>query len=187
MRAREVRVIDEDGGQLGIMHPLAALDLARQRGLDLVEVAPNSVPPVCRLLDWGRFRYEQTKRERESRKAQKAITVKEVRFDPRWGMVGEHDLMTKANNVKRFLEAGDKVKLTVRFRGRAVVHPEVGGKMLDQVMEHVGELAVVEQAPRLEGRTLTSVIAPRPGVRRAAPAGEQPPAPEPVTQPQEET
>ena len=167
MRAREVRVIDEDGAQLGIMHPLAALDLARQKGLDLVEVAPNANPPVCRLLDYGRFRYEQSKREREARKAQKAVTVKEVRFDSRSGMIGEHDMKTKGDNVKRFLAAGDKVRLTVRFRGRALAHPEIGQDILNTVMRDVSEAAVVEQAPKLEGRSMTAVLAPKPEAVKA--------------------
>lgn len=156
-------MIDEDGAQLGIMHPLAALDLARQKGLDLVEVAPNAVPPVCRLLDYGRFRYEQTKRERESRKTQKTVTVKEVRFEPK---ISEHDRQTKANSVKRFLDAGDKVKLTVRFRGRELVHPEIGQNILTHVIGELGDTVTVEQTPRLEGRSMTAVLAPR----KASPA-----------------
>lgn len=164
IRAREVRVIDEDGGQLGIMHPFAALDLARQRGLDLVEVAPNAIPPVCRLLDYGRFRYEQTKRERESRKTQKLVTVKEMRFEPK---ISEHDRQTKSNNIKRFLESGDKVKLTVRFRGRELVHPEIGQNILIQVIEELGDTATVEQPPKLEGRSMTAVLAPRKEAARA--------------------
>lgn len=151
-------MIDEDGAQLGIMHPLAALDLARQKGVDLVEVAPNAVPPVCKLLDYGRFRYEQTKRERESRKTQKVVTVKEVRFEP---LISEHDRQTKASSVKRFITSGDKVKLTVRFRGRQLVHPEIGQNILTQVISELGDTAVVEQTPRLEGRNMTAVIAPR--------------------------
>ncbi len=140
------------------MHPLAALDLARQKGLDLVEVAPNAVPPVCKLLDYGRFRYEQTKRDRESRKAQKVITVKEVRFEPN---ISEHDRQTKANSVRRFLESGDKVKLTVRFRGRQVVHPELGENILTHVIQDMGDVVAVEQTPRLEGRSMTAILAPR--------------------------
>lgn len=151
-------MIDEDGGQLGIMHPLAALDMARQRGLDLVEVAPNAIPPVCKLLDYGRFRYEQTKRERESRKTQKLVTVKEMRFEPK---ISEHDRQTKSNNIKRFLEAGDKVKLTVRFRGRELVHPEIGQNILVQVIQQLSDTATVEQPPKLEGRSMTAVLAPR--------------------------
>ncbi len=158
IRAREVRVIDDRGTQLGIMHPLAALDLARQKGLDLVEVAPNSIPPVCRLLDYGRFRYEQTKRERESRKTQKVITIKEVRLFPK---IDENDLRTKTNSTKRFIDAGDKVKLTLRFRGREVVHPEIGQGILNQVIESLGDAAVIEQAPKMEGRSMTAMLSPR--------------------------
>ncbi len=158
MRAREVRVIDESGTQLGVMHPLTALDLARQRGLDLVEVAPNSVPPVCRLMDYGRFRYEQTKRDRESRKATRAVTIKEVRLTPK---IDEHDLMTKANSAKRFLAEGDKVKLTVRFRGRELAHTEIGQTVIAKVMEGLGDAVTVEQTPRMEGKSMSAVLAPK--------------------------
>lgn len=171
MRAREIRVIDEDGTQLGIMHPFTALEIARQKGLDLVEVAPNSVPPVCRLLDYGRFRYEQTKRERESRKAQKTITLKEVRLTPK---IDSHDLQTKANSAKRFLDAGDKVKLTVNFRGRQIVHPELGQQVLARVIEGIGDAGAVEQVAKLEGKSMTAVLAPRkaPAPRPRRPAEE---------------
>ncbi len=164
MRAREVRVIDEDGTQLGVMHPLAALDVARHKGLDLVEVAPNANPPVCRLMDYGRFRYEQTKRERESRKAQKNVTIKELRFGAK---IDEHDLQVKGNNARRFLAAGDKVKLTVRFRGREVTHPDIGEGVIGRVIQEVGDLGTVEQPPRLEGRSMTAVLAPRKEAARA--------------------
>jgi len=140
------------------MHPLSALDLARQRGLDLVEVAPTAVPPVCRLLDYGRFRYEQTKRDRESRKAQKTATIKEVRLQPK---IDPHDLQTKGNHAKRFLEHGDKVKLTVRFRGRENVHPEIGQAIIERIIAGVGDTATVEQTPKFEGRFMTAVLAPR--------------------------
>lgn len=175
IRAREVRVIDEDGTQLGVMHPLTALDLGRQKGLDLVEVAPNASPPVCRLMDYGRFRYEQTKRERESRRTQKTNTVKEVRLSPKTDV---HDLQTKGNNAKRFLLEGDKVKFTVRFKGREMVHPERGQAILDRVIEGLGDAATVEQMPKLEGRNMTAILAPRKPSARAqkAPAAEGPDA-----------
>ena len=153
-----MRVIDEEGVQLGVMHAFAALDLARQRGLDLVEVAPNSVPPVCRLMDYGRFRYETTKRERESRKAQKTVTIKEVRLTPK---IDEHDLQTKSSTAKRFLADGDKVKLTVRFKGRELAHPDIGQAVLSRVMEGLGDGVTVEQTPRLEGKNMSAVVAPR--------------------------
>lgn len=158
MRTREVRVIDEQGKQLGVMHPRAALDLARQRDLDLVEVAPNATPPVCRLMDYGKFRYEQTKRERESRKAQRNISVKELRLSAR---IDEHDLQTRGNSARKFLQAGDKVKLTVRFKGREVTHPDIGREVITRIIDDLGDTAAVEQAPRLEGRNMVSILAPR--------------------------
>lgn len=153
------------------MHPLTALDLARQRGLDLVEVAPTAVPPVCRLIDYGRFRYEQTKRDRESRKAQKTVNIKEVRLQPK---IDPHDLQTKGNHAKRFLEHGDKVKLTVRFRGRESVHPEIGQAILERIIEGVADAATVEQSPKFEGRLMTAVLAPRkrPAKQQKPPAEE---------------
>lgn len=150
-------MIDEEGVQLGVMHPLAALDLARQRGLDLVEVAPTAVPPVCRLMDYGRFRYEQTKRERESRRTQRTVTIKEIRLQPK---IAEHDMQTKSANARKFLEEGDKVKLTVRLRGREMVHPEVGEEVLRRVIGELGAGVIVEQTPKLEGRSMTAVVAP---------------------------
>lgn len=153
-----MRVIDEEGKQLGVMHPFTALEIARQKGLDLVEVAPTAVPPVCRLLDYGRFRYEQTKRDRESRKTQKTTTIKEVRLGPK---IDPHDLQTKGNSARRFLAEGDKVKLTVRFRGREMVHPEVGQTVLERVIDELGEAATVEQPPKFEGKNMTVVLAPR--------------------------
>ena len=151
-------MIDEDGTQLGIMHPLAALDLARQKGLDLVEVAPNANPPVCRLMDYGKFRYEQTKKERESRKSQKQIVIKEVRLKPK---IDVHDLQTKAKQARNFLEEGDKVKVTVQFRGREVVHPEIGQELVQRLMDLIGDAATIEQQPKLDGRNMTALLAPK--------------------------
>ena len=170
-----MRVIDEDGAQLGIMHPFTAMDVARQRGLDLVEVAPNAVPPVCRLMDYGRFRYEQTKRERESRRTQKTITIKEVRLTPK---IDDHDLQTKANSAKRFLDAGDKVKLTVTFKGRQIVHPELGQAVLTRVIEGVGDAGTVEQVAKLEGKSMTSILAPKKQVVKPRRPSEDSEAPE---------
>lgn len=153
------------------MHPLTALDLARQRGLDLVEVAPTAVPPVCRLMDYGRFRYEQTKRDRESRKTQKTITIKEVRLRPK---IDPHDLQTKGNSAKRFLEEGDKVKLTVQFRGREHLHPEIGQTILERIITELGDVSTVEQPPKFEGRNMTAVLAPPKGTgRQPKPAADE--------------
>ena len=131
--------------------------MARSRGLDLVEVAPNAVPPVCRLMDYGKFRYEQSRKERESRKHQHVVELKEIRLQPK---IDDHDLMTKGRQATRFLEAGDKVKFTVRFRGREMAHPEIGRQILDQLAETLRPYGTLEQVPRLEGRTMTILLAP---------------------------
>ena len=131
--------------------------MARSRGLDLVEVAPNAVPPVCRLMDYGKFRYEQSRKERESRKHQHVVELKEIRLQPK---IDDHDLMTKGRQATRFLEAGDKVKFTVRFRGREMAHPEIGRQILEQLAETLRPYGTLEQVPRLEGRTMTILLAP---------------------------
>lgn len=166
IRIREVRLIDDEGNQIGIIQTRDALEMARERGLDLVEVAPNAVPPVCRLMDYGKFRYEQSRKERESRKTQHVTRVKEVRIEPK---IGDHDLETKGRQAARFLEAGDKVKLSVLFRGRSITHPELGRDLLDQLQEQLKDIATVEQTPRMEGRTMTMYLAPA-RVRAAAAA-----------------
>jgi translation initiation factor IF-3 len=142
-----------------------ALSIARERGLDLVEVAPNAVPPVCRIMDWGKERYEQSRKERESRRNSKAITIKEVRLKPK---TDDHDLDTKTRKAKEFLQEGDKVKLTVLFRGRENLHPEVGRALLDRMLEQLGPLAIIESPPRLEGRNMTAMLAPK---KQPVPAG----------------
>lgn len=158
IRIREVRLIDEDGQQLGIMPTVQALGLARERGLDLVEVAPNASPPVCRIMDYGKARYEQSRKERESRKHSKAITVKELRMEPR---IDEHDLVTKGKRAQTFLEDGDKVKLTVTFRGRSILHPEIGRALLDRLIEQLAPYGAVEAPPRMEGRNMSMMMAPK--------------------------
>jgi translation initiation factor IF-3 len=166
IRAREVRVIDENGEQMGIMFARDALILARQRDLDLVEVAPNAVPPVCRLLDYGKFRYEQTKKERDSRKTQHNAVIKEVRLEPN---IAEHDLETKVKMARRFLEDGDKVRLTVQFKGRQMTHTEIGRELLNQVVELLQNESVVEQPPKMEGKKMALMLThkPQPVVRPA--------------------
>lgn len=156
---REVRLIDENGVQVGIITTRDALDMARDRDLDLVEVAPTASPPVCRLMDYGKFRYEQTKKEREARKNQKQVELKEIRMKPR---TDTHDLQVKANNARRFLEDGHKVKFSVRFRGREIAHPEIGREMLEQLSEDLREYAVIDQKPTLEGRAYTLILSPAP-------------------------
>ena len=128
IRAREIRVIDDDGGQLGIMTPREALLIARERGIDLIEVAPQAQPPVCKIMDYGKFKYEQAKKEKESAKKHKQSELKDIRLDPRYGMLSEHDLQTKVNHARKFLEDGDKVKVTFRFIGGQIRHPEVGAR-----------------------------------------------------------
>jgi translation initiation factor IF-3 len=152
-----VRVIDQNGQQLGIVPLPRALDIARQNNLDLVEVSPNTVPPVCRILDYGRFKYDQTRKEREARKAQKTQTIKEMRLKPK---IGEHDLEFKTRLIEGFLKEGDKVKVTVNFRGRENAHPELGRQVLEEVVRRLSSLGSVERAPLLEGRSMTMILSP---------------------------
>jgi translation initiation factor IF-3 len=165
IRAREVRLIDENGTQVGIISIREAQQLAEDRGLDLVEVAPNAVPPVCRLLDYGKFRYEQSKKEREARKNQKQADLKQLRLMPK---TDDHDIQVKANQARRFLLAGDKVKFNVRFRGREMAHPDIGREMLEQIAEMLRDIVVIEQKPLMEGRVLSMLVAPTPKVLKAA-------------------
>jgi translation initiation factor IF-3 len=157
IRIREVRLIDENGEQVGIVPTFDALQMARERGLDLVEVAPNAMPPVCRLMDYGKYRYEQSRKERESRRHQHVIELKEVRIRPK---IDDHDLETKGRQAAKFLNAGDKVKITVLFRGREMAHPDLGKALLDQLAEQLRPHGAVEQPPRMEGRTMTMFLAP---------------------------
>jgi translation initiation factor IF-3 len=150
-------VIDQKGEQLGIVPLPRALDIARQSNLDLVEVSPNTVPPVCRILDYGRFKYEQTRKERDARKAQKTQTLKEMRLKPK---IGEHDLEFKTRLIEGFLKEGDKVKVTVNFRGRENAHPELGRQVLEEVVRRLNNLGAVERAPLLEGRSMTMILSP---------------------------
>ncbi|MBE3576554.1 MAG: translation initiation factor IF-3 [Limnochordales bacterium] len=159
IRAREVRVIDSDGNQLGIMSVREALRLAQERDLDLVEVAPNAYPPVCRIMNYGKFRYEQGKREREARKRQKIVDVKELSLTLK---TGEHDLGIKTRNAQRILQQGDKVKMTVRFRGREIVHADLARTMLENIARQLADVSVVERPPVVEGRQLVMVLTPRP-------------------------
>lgn len=157
IRAREVRVIDEQGEQLGIMPPFDALKIARERGLDLVEVSPNAVPPVCRIQDYGKYLYEKEKSDRAARKKQKVITIKEVKFSV---TVDEHDYQTKKNQAVRFLNEGDKVKASLRFRGRQMAHRDLGYKIINRLITDIGEAGTVEFMPRMEGTTLHAILAP---------------------------
>ncbi|WP_099158725.1 translation initiation factor IF-3 [Virgibacillus ndiopensis] len=157
IRAREVRLIDSNGDQLGVKSRNEALDIAQTRNLDLVLVAPNAKPPVCRIMDYGKYRFEQQKKEKEARKKQKIINVKEVRFTPG---IGEHDFNTKLKNAKKFLENGDKVKASVRFRGRAITHKELGQDVLERLAKEVQDISTIESKPKMEGRNMFMMLAP---------------------------
>jgi translation initiation factor IF-3 len=157
IRVREVRVVDENGTQLGVLPTFEALRLAHERNLDLVEVAPNAVPPVCRLLDFGKFQYERQKKEREARKAQKIIEIKQLRLKPR---TGEHDIDTKVKQALSFLEEGSKVKVSVRFHGREITHPEIAREQLSRFAEKVGDAAIIESQPMMEGPNLFMLLSP---------------------------
>lgn len=156
--AKEVRVIAEDGKQLGIMPSNQAVSLAEESELDLVEISPNADPPVCRLMDYGKFQFQQNKKRQAARKKQQQIQLKEVKFRPG---TEEGDYQTKLRNLKRFLAHGDKTKVTLWFRGREMAHQELGLKLLQRVETDLGELAKVEQLPKLEGRRMSMVLSPR--------------------------
>jgi translation initiation factor IF-3 len=168
-----VRLIDENGEQLGVQPTPDALRIARERGLDLVEVAPMATPPVCRLMDYGRFKYEQTKKERDARKHATKVELKEVRLRPK---TDEHDIAFKTRNVQRFLEEGDKVKVTLLFRGREMAHPQIGRSILENVAEQVRSLGQVERMPLMEGRAMTMIISPLKSKVPAGGASSPPPA-----------
>ncbi len=186
IRAREVRLIAADGEQLGVRPLPQALAIAKEQELDLVEVAANADPPVCRIMDYRRWQYEQQQRRKESRKKATNVVIKEMKFRPK---IDVHDYTTKMRHVERFLDEGNKVKLTIMFRGREVAHPELGMKILEKVAEQVREIAVIEASPKLDGRNMTMILAPsrRPGGKptKAAPLrpGESAPAPAPAEAP----
>ncbi|MGL5207259.1 MAG: translation initiation factor IF-3 [Acidaminococcaceae bacterium] len=158
IRAREVRVVADEGEQLGIMSGRDALNLALERHMDLVEIAPNAKPPVCRIMDYGKYRYEQQKREKEARKKQKTFDIKEVKLRPG---IEDHDFDVKFKNAVRFLEDGDKVKVTIMFRGRELSHPELGEVLLTKMAKRLEDLAVVERAAKLEGKNMIMIVAPK--------------------------
>ncbi len=155
IRAANVRVIDEDGSQLGVLSRNEALNLAAERGLDLVEVSPNADPPVCKIVDWGKYNYQKTKQQQKNKQNAKALEVKQMRFGLK---ISDHDLGVKLKKVTGFLEAGHKVKLTVFFRGRENAHKDLGFKLAEKVIEGFGESIVVDQQPQLSGKQLSFVI-----------------------------
>ena len=157
IRVPEVRLIDENGQQQGVISRDEALDYARQRDLDLVEVAPDARPPVCRVLDYSKYKYEQEQKQKAARKHQQNITMREIKFRPK---IAEHDYDTKKGHVVRFLKHRDKVKVTIMFRGREVTHPERGEMILNRLADELGDLAVIEQRPTQDGRNMTMMLAP---------------------------
>ena len=166
IRVREVRVIDDTGTQLGIMAPQEGLRIAREKGLDLVEISATAQPPVCRIMDFGKYQYEQQKRARSARKHQKTIELKEIKFRPK---VDEHDYQFKKKHIERFLADGDKVKATIFFRGRENAHPEIGRRVLERLVEELREVAMAETEPNKEGNQMHTILAPRPGVKKLVP------------------
>ena len=158
IEAEKVRVVNADGEMVGVISKEEGIEIAFEAGLGLVEVSPNADPPVCKVLDYGKYKYEAQKKANEARKKQKVIDVKEIKMRPG---IDEHDYQVKMRSVRRFLDEGDKVKMTIRFRGREMAHQELGMKVLDRVREDVDELAKVEQFPKSEGRLMTMVIAPK--------------------------
>jgi translation initiation factor IF-3 len=160
IRAREVRLIDENGEMIGVMPPLRALDIARERNLDMVEISPNAVPPVCKLMDYGRFKYDQAKKENEARKNQKTITLKEIRMRPR---TDDHDVEVKTRKIQEFLADGDKVRVSVQFRGAEMRHPDIGRKLLDEIADVLKGTATIERSPMMEGRMMSMIVSRAPG------------------------
>ncbi|MEW6619977.1 MAG: translation initiation factor IF-3 [bacterium] len=157
IRAREVRVIDTDGQQIGIIPLYKALDLAMEKDLDLVEIVPDSTVPVCKIMDYGKYRYEQRKKEREKKKKQKIILVKEIKLRPH---IERHDYEVKLRHISKFLQDGDKVKIIMGFRGREMEHSELGRKILDRLVEDLKEIGIVEVMPKLEGKQMIMILAP---------------------------
>ena len=158
IRAREVRVVADEGEQLGIMSGRDALNLALERHMDLVEIAPNAKPPVCRIMDYGKYRYEQQKREKEARKKQKTFDIKEVKLRPG---IEDHDFDVKFKNAVRFLEDGDKVKVTIMFRGRELSHPELGEILLTKMAKQLEDLAVIERAAKKKKKNMIMIVSPK--------------------------
>jgi len=186
IRVPEVRLIDDEGNQVGVLKTADALVFAQERDLDLVEVAPEARPPVCRVLDYSKYKYEQAQKLKQARKHQQQITVREIKFRPK---IAEHDYDTKKHHVARFLKHKDKVKVTIMFRGREVTHPERGTMILDRLAEELADLGVVEQRPMQEGRNMTMMMAPSKAVLagRIDSDGAVIPAPEDGAAPAEQT
>ncbi|CZQ86610.1 translation initiation factor IF-3 [Trichococcus sp. K1Tr] len=158
IRARELRIIGSDGEQLGVKSKSDALQIAEAANLDLVLVSPNANPPVARIMDYGKFRFDQQKREREARKNQKVVSLKEVRLSP---SIDENDFQTKMRNARKFLEKGDKVKASIRFKGRAITHKEIGQRVLDRLASELTDVSTIESHPKMDGRSMFLMLAPK--------------------------
>ena len=171
IRDREVRVIDQNGEQMGVMSIGAALSLAEERQLDLVKIAPGARPPVCKLMDYGKYRFEQSKRDREIRKNQKVITIKEVHLS---ATIDVHDMEVKTRQAQKFLADGNKIKVSIRFRGRQITHSEIGLEVMNQFASAIADVGVVERKPLTEGRNMPMIVAPRDAATAAKSARQQP-------------
>lgn len=158
VRAREVRLVSEEGEQLGVFSSRDALRMAQERGYDLVEVAPMAKPPVCRIMDYGKYKYEQAKRDKEARKKQKVVTIKEVKMRPN---IEDHDFDVRRRQAESFLKDGDKIKATIMFRGREVVHADLGKVVLDRLLETLKDICIVERPAKLEGKNMIMILAPK--------------------------
>ncbi len=158
IKAKELRLIAEDGEQLGIVSLKEALKLATEKNMDLVNIAPQAVPPVCKIMDYGKYKFEISKKEKEAKKKQKIVSVKEIRISP---TIEEHDLNVKSKQLNQFLKDGDKVKITVRFRGREVNYSSIGEALLNRIAEGIEELGIVEKKPKLEGKNMTMIVSPK--------------------------
>ena len=185
IRVPEVRVIGDDGAQLGVLATHEALRMAEEKGLDLVEVSPKAMPPVCRIMDYGKFKFEQAKKANQARKHASVIEIKEIKFRPK---TDDHDFDFKVKHIRRFLEEGNKVRLVIAFRGREIVHPETGRAMLDAVIRALVDIAHVEQMPQMDGRKMLMTISPKPARPGAAPSSPgpssgPPPGPRPTPVP----
>ncbi|NPV42983.1 MAG: translation initiation factor IF-3 [Firmicutes bacterium] len=158
IKDKEIRVIDSNGEQIGIMPIKKALKLAQEKQLDLVKVAPQAKPPVCRIMDYGKYKYEQSKKEKEARKKQKIINIKEIRMSPK---IEEHDFLVRVRNAQRFINDGDKVKVTIRFRGREIAHTDLGQEVLEKMAEELKDIAIVEKKPKVEGKNMVMILSPK--------------------------
>ncbi len=180
----EVRLVGEDGKQIGVIKTSEALEYAQERDLDLVEVAPDARPPVCRVLDYSKYKYEQVQKQKAARKHQQQITIREIKFRPK---IAQNDYDTKKGHVKRFLLGKDRVKVTIMFRGREVTHPERGTALLQKLAGELSELAIVEQTPLQDGRNMTMMLGPSKGVLAGEVEGSKPPPPPPEPEAEEPT